>query len=43
MHMDVIKLFVKIEKELQTLIQTIRIHSQDTGMDFGIKNAPCSY
>ena len=33
-----IKLFVKNEKELDTLIQTIRIYSQNIGMEFGIEN-----
>ena len=33
MHMDCIKLFAKREKELEILIQTIRIHSQDIGME----------
>ena len=37
MYMDGIKLFAKNEKELQTLIQTIRIYSQDIGMEFGIE------
>ena len=32
-----IKLFARYEKELETLIQTIRIYSQDTGMEFGIE------
>ena len=27
----------KIEKELETLIHTIRIYSQDIGMEFGIE------
>ena len=27
----------KIEKELETLIQTVRIYSQDIGMEFGIE------
>ena len=35
--MDDIKLFVKNEKELETLIHTVRIYSQDTGMEFGIE------
>ena len=34
--MDDMKLFAKIEKELQTLIQTIRTYSQIIGMEFGI-------
>ena len=35
--MDDIKLFEKSEKELETLIHTIRIYSQDIGMEFGIE------
>ena len=35
--MDDIKLFVKNEKELETLIHTVRIYSQDIGMQFGIE------
>ena len=35
--MDDIKLFAKNEKELETLIHTIRIYSQDIGMEFGIE------
>ena len=37
MYMDDIKLFAKNEKELESLIHTVRIYSQDRGMDFGIK------
>ena len=37
MYMDDIKLFVKNEKELETLIQTLRIYSQDIGMEFDIE------
>ena len=33
----VIKLFAKNEKELETLIQTIRICSQVIGMEYGIE------
>ena len=36
MYMDDIKLFAKNKKELETLIQTVRIYSQDIGMEFGI-------
>ena len=36
--MDDIKLFAKNEKELETLIQTVRIYSQDEGMKFGKEN-----
>ena len=32
--MDDIKLFSKNEKKLETLIQTVRIYSQDIGMEF---------
>ena len=35
--MDDIKIFAKNEKELETLIQTIRIFSQDIGMGFRIE------
>ena len=37
MYIDDIKLFAKNEKELKTLIHTVRIYSQDIGMDFGIE------
>ena len=37
MYIDDIKLFAKNEKELETLIQTVRIYSQDIGMEFGIE------
>ena len=37
MYMDDIKLFAKNEKELETLIYTIRIYSQDIWMEFGIE------
>ena len=32
-----IKLFAKNEKEQETLIQAVRIYSQDIGMEFGIE------
>ena len=35
MYMDDIKLFAKNEKELETLKETVRIYSQDIGMEFG--------
>ena len=35
--MDDIKLFAKNEKELETLIYTVRIYSRDKGMEFGIE------
>ena len=37
MYMDEIKLFAKNEKELGNLIQTIRIYSQDVGMESDIE------
>ena len=37
MFMDYIKLFAKNEKELETLIQAMRIYSQDIGMKSGIE------
>ena len=37
-YMDDIKLVVKKEKELKTLIQAVRIYSQDVRMEFGIEN-----
>ena len=42
MYMDDIKLFAKNEKELETLIHSIRIYSRDIGREFGIENALCS-
>ena len=40
-YIDDIKLFAKKEKELETLIHTVTIYSQDIGMEFGIENAQC--
>ena len=37
MYMDDIKVFVKNEKELETLIYAVRIYSQDIGMEFDIE------
>ena len=37
MYMDGIKLFAKDEEEVETLIHTVRIYSQDIGMEFGIE------
>ena len=36
MYMDDIKLFAENEKKLETLIQAVRIYSQDIEMEFGI-------
>ena len=35
--MDDIKLLAKNEKEVETLIHTVRIYSWDIGMEFGIE------
>ena len=35
MYLDDIKIFAKNKKELETLIQTIRMYTQDIGMEFG--------
>ena len=40
MYMDEIKLFAKNEKELEILIENVRIYNQDIGIEFGMKNAP---
>ena len=37
MYMDDIKLFSNNEKELETLIHTVKIYSQGSGMEFGIE------
>ena len=37
MYMNDIKLFAKNKKELETLIQAIRIYSQDIGKEFGME------
>ena len=36
LYIDDIKLLAKNEKELETLIHTVRIYSRDIGMEFGI-------
>ena len=37
MYMNNIKLFAKNEKELEALLQTVTIYSQDIRMEFGIE------
>ena len=37
MYRDDIKLFAENEKELETLIQTMRKYTQDRGIEFGIE------
>ena len=40
MYMDDIKLFAKNEKVFEAPMQTIRIYSQDIGMEFSIEKIP---
>ena len=35
-HMDDLKLYAKNEKELDSLVQTVRVFSNDIGMQFGL-------
>ena len=35
-YVDNIKIFAKKDKELETIIQALRIYSKDIGMEFGI-------
>ena len=37
MYIDDIKLFTKNEKLQETLIEIIKIYSQDIGMEFGLE------
>ena len=37
MYKDDIKIFAKNKKEQEILVETIKIYSQDIGMDFGIE------
>ena len=39
-YIDYIKIFVKNEKWVETLIQIVRIYSQNIGMGFGIEQCP---
>ena len=39
--MDSIKPIAKNDKELETLIQVVRIYSDDIRMILGIENVPC--
>ena len=41
MYTDDIKLFAKNEKESETLRHTVRIYSQDIGIEFGIEKGSC--
>ena len=35
--MDDLKLYTRSEKRLDSLVQTVRVFSEDIGMEFGIK------
>ena len=37
LYIDDLKLYAKNEKELDSLVQTVRVFSKDIGMDFGIE------
>ena len=37
LFMDDLKLFAKNEKEIDSLVQTVRIFSDDIGMKFGLE------
>ena len=37
MFMDDLKLYAKSEQGLESLVHTVRVFSEDIGMDFGIK------
>ena len=37
LFMDNLKLYSRSEKELHSLVQTVRIFSEDIGMEFGIE------
>ena len=37
MYKDYIKMFAKNEQEQETLIHTVKIYSQDIGMEFGME------
>ena len=41
LYMDDLKLYAKNEKELDLLVQTVRLFSKDIGMDFGIESVQC--
>ena len=41
MYMDNIKLFAKNEKELENLIQEVRIYSQDIWIESSREKVPC--
>ena len=38
MHTNDVKVFGKMKKEFEILIQTVKIYSQDRGMGFGKEN-----
>ena len=38
LYMDDLKLYGKTQKDLESLIQTVRIYSSDIGMEFGLES-----
>ena len=40
--MDYLKLYSRIEKGLDSLVQTVRVFSEDIGMEFGIEKCAVS-
>ena len=39
LYMDDLKLYAKNEKELDSLVQTVKVFSKDIGMDFGVEKS----
>ena len=42
-YIDAVKIFAKDKKELETLIQTIRIYNKDIAMEFGRQQICSAY
>ena len=42
LFMDHLKLYSRCEKELNSLVQTVRVFSEDIGMEFGIEKCAVS-
>ena len=39
--MDDIKLFAKNEREMEIIIQAVKVYRDNIGMEFGIENISC--
>ena len=39
--MDDLTLYGKDEREIESLVQTVRINNEDIAMEFGIQNCAC--